>query len=60
LSLAIFIVGFSVTRSALGWARSVIHAPVCIGFMVGIGHHMTLNFPADLLQSRVELPWPLK
>jgi hypothetical protein len=27
---------------------------------VGIGHHMTLDFPAGLLQSMVELPWPLK
>jgi hypothetical protein len=60
LSLAIFMVGFLVTRSTFEWARSVIYASVCIGFMVGIGHHMTLDFPAGLLQSMVELPWSLK
>jgi TctA family transporter len=60
LSLAIFIVGFLVTRSNLGWARSVMYASVCIGFMMGIGHYMTLDFPAGLLQRMVELPWPLK
>jgi hypothetical protein len=37
-----------------------VYAAVCIGFMVGIGHYMTLDFPAGLLQRMVELPWPLK
>jgi hypothetical protein len=60
LSLAIFIVSFLVTRTTLGWLRSVLYAAVCIGFMVGIGHYMTLDFPAGLLQRMVELPWPLK
>jgi hypothetical protein len=49
-------VGFWVTRSTFGWARSVIYASVCAGFMAGIGRYMTLDFPAGLLQSRVELP----
>ena len=60
LSLAIFIVSFMVTRTSLGWLRSWVYAAVCIGFMVGIGHYMTLDFPAGLLQRMVELPWPLK
>jgi putative tricarboxylic transport membrane protein len=60
LSLAIFIVSFLVTRTSLGWLRSWVYAAVCIGFMAGIGHYMTLDFPSGLLQSMVELPWPLK
>ncbi len=60
LSLAIFIVSFLVTRTKLGWLRSGLYAAVCIGFMVGIGHYMTLDFPAGVLQQMVELPWPLK
>ena len=60
LSLAIFIVSFLLTRTTLGWLRSVLYAAVCIGSMVGIGHYMTLDFPAGLLQRMVELPWPLK
>jgi hypothetical protein len=49
-------VGFWVTRSNLEWARSVIYASVCAGFMAGIGRYLTLDFPAGLLQSMVELP----
>jgi TctA family transporter len=60
LSLAVFIVSFLVMRTSIGWLRSGVYAAVCIGFMVGIGHYMTLDFPAGLLQRMVELPWPLK
>ena len=60
LSLAVFITGFLVSRTSLGWVRSLVYAAVCIGFMVTIGHYMTLDFPSGLLQRMVELPWPLK
>lgn len=60
LSLAVFIVSFLVIRGSLGWLRSVLYAAVCIGFMTAIGHYMTLDFPAGLLQRMVEMPWPLK
>lgn len=60
LSLTVFITAFLVSRTSLGWVRSLIYTAVCIGFMVTIGHYMTLDFPAGLLQRMVELPWPLK
>jgi putative tricarboxylic transport membrane protein len=60
LSLAIFITGFLVSRTSLGWGRSLVYTAVCIGFMSTVGHYMTLDFPAGLLQRMVELPWPLK
>ncbi len=60
LSLAIFITGFLVTRTSLGWGRSLVYTAVCIGFMSTVGHYMTLDFPSGLLQRMVELPWPLK
>lgn len=60
LSLVIFIVSFLVTRTSLGWLRSLLYAAVSIGFMIAIGHYMTLDFPSGLLQRMVELPWPLK
>lgn len=60
LSLGIFITGFLVARTSLGWSRSLIYMAVCIGFMVTVGHYMTLDFPSGLLQRMVELPWPLK
>lgn len=60
LSLAIFITAFLVRRTQLGWVRSVIYAGVCIGFMVTLGHFLTLDFPAGVLQRVVDMPWPLK
>jgi hypothetical protein len=47
-------------RTSLGWPRSLLYAAVCIAFMSTVGHFMTLDFPAGLLQRMVELPWPLK
>ena len=60
LSLAVFIITFLVARTSLGWPRSLLYAVVCIAFMSTVGHFMTLDFPAGLLQRMVELPWPLK
>ena len=60
LSLAIFITAFLGRRTQLGWVRSGIYAAVCIGFMATLGHFLTLDFPAGVLQRVVEMPWPLK
>jgi hypothetical protein len=60
LSLAIFITAFLVTRTTIGWIKSLVYAGLCIGFMVTLGHFLTLDFPAGVLQRFVELPWPLK
>jgi TctA family transporter len=60
LSLAVFITSFLIVRTSLGWVRSLVYAAVCIGFMVILGHSMTLDFPSGLLQRGVDLPWPLK
>ncbi len=60
LALALFITSFLLMRTHLGWVRSLVYTAACIGFMVTLGHYLTLNFPAGLLQSMVELPWPLK
>jgi TctA family transporter len=60
LALALFITSFLMFRTQLGWFRSLIYTSVCIGFMMILGHSLTLNFPAGLLQQMIELPWPLK
>jgi putative tricarboxylic transport membrane protein len=60
LALIVFITSFLVTRTSLGWVRSLIYTALCIAFMVTLGHYLTLNFPAGLLQHAVEMPWPLK
>jgi hypothetical protein len=60
LALALFITSFLLIRTQLGWLRSLVYTSACIGFMVTLGHYLTLNFPAGLMQRMVELPWPLK
>jgi putative tricarboxylic transport membrane protein len=60
LALAVFITSYLVMRTQIGWIRSLIYTALCIGFMVILGHYLTLNFPAGVLQHAVELPWPLK
>jgi putative tricarboxylic transport membrane protein len=60
LALAIFITSYLMARTQIGWLRSLLYTALCIGFMVTLGHYLTLNFPAGVLQQAVELPWPLK
>ncbi len=60
LAIAIFIPAFLLSRTQIGVVRTVIYAAACIGFMVFLGHMLTLDFPAGLLQKYVELPWPLR
>lgn len=60
LSLAIFITAFLVTRTRIGWVKSLIYAALCIAFMATLGHFLTLDFPAGVLQRAVDMPWPLK
>jgi len=59
LALVLFITAYLVLRTSLGWVRSLIYTGFSVGFMVTLGHYLTLNFPAGLLQRMIELPWPL-
>jgi putative tricarboxylic transport membrane protein len=60
LALVVFITSYLLIRTQMGWLRSLIYTALCVTFMVTLGHYLTLNFPAGLLQHMVELPWPLK
>lgn len=59
LALVLFITAYLVLRTSLGRVRSLIYTGFSVGFMVTLGHYLTLNFPAGLLQRMIELPWPL-
>lgn len=60
LALSIFIVSFLMSRTQIGWLKTLVYASLCIGFMVLLGHFLVLDFPAGVLQKWVALPWPLK
>ena len=60
LALSIFITSFLTTRTHIGWLKTLVYASLCIAFMTMLGHFLVLDFPAGVLQSWVDLPWPLK
>jgi TctA family transporter len=60
LALAIFVFAFLRSRAELSLIKILIYCAVCVGFMMFLGHMLTLDFPAGLLQRWVELPWPLR
>jgi putative tricarboxylic transport membrane protein len=60
IALSVFVVSFLLMRTKLGVFRTLLYAALSIGFMIFLGHMLTLDFPAGVLQRFVELPWPLK
>lgn len=60
LALAVFILTFLRLRARASVITSVVYCACSIGFMVFLGHMLTLDFPAGLLQQHVEFPWPLR
>jgi len=60
LALAIFVVSFLRMRADLALPKALIYCAACVAFMMFLGHMLTLDFPAGLLQRWVELPWPLR
>lgn len=60
LALAVFLVAFLRVRAGLGWMRTFLLSAVGIGFMMGMAATLNRDFPPGLLQSLVDLPWPLK
>jgi len=60
LALAVFLVAFLRVRAGLGWARTFLLSAIGIGFMMGMAAILNRDFPPGLLQSLVDLPWPLK
>jgi len=60
LALTIFVIAFLRLRAELSIAKSLIYCAACVIFMMFLGHMLTLDFPAGLLQRMVDLPWPLR
>ena len=60
LALVIFMMAYLLMRARVGIVTAVVYSACAIGFMVALGHFLTLDFPSGLLQKAVELPWPLK
>ncbi len=59
IALAVFLLAFFRLRAGLEWARATILAACGIAFMCLVAGLLNRDFPPGLLQSLVELPWPL-
>jgi TctA family transporter len=60
IAMALFIPAFLLARAGLGLIGSTFYAGVAVGLMIFAGYMLVLDFPPGLLQSLVELPWPLR
>ncbi len=59
LALAIFLVAFIRFRAGKSWFYAALYAALGIAFMCGMAGLLNRDFPPGLLQSFVDLPWPL-
>jgi len=60
IAMALFIPAFLLTRTSIGLLPSLMYGALAVGLMVFAGYMLVLDFPSGLLQSLVELPWPLR
>jgi TctA family transporter len=60
IAIAVFIPAFLLSRTSIGVLRTTIYGALAVGLMVFAGYMLVLDFPPGLLQSLVEMPWPLR
>ena len=59
LALVAFLLVFMRMRAGLSWAMASLYTAAGIGFMCLMAWLLNRDFPPGLLQSYVDLPWPL-
>lgn len=59
IALALFLVSFFRVRAQASWTKALLLAACGIGFMLVMAGALNRDFPPGLLQSLVDLPWPL-
>ena len=60
LALTGFLIAFFRVRAGERWAKTLLLTACGIGFMCIMAGALNRDFPPGLLQSMVELPWPLQ
>jgi preprotein translocase subunit SecF len=60
IAITLYTPAFLLARTSLGIVRSLLYTACVVGFMLGMGYMLVLDFPPGLLQRFVELPWPLR
>ena len=57
--MVVFFLAFMIVIARVRPATAAILAGAAAAFLATMSHVMVLDFPRGLLQSLVELPWPL-
>lgn len=60
LGVAVFFVAFMRLRVRGTWVQSLHMTAWAVGGIILAAWLLSLNFPAGVLQSRIDLPWPLR
>jgi len=59
LALAVFLLLFIRVRAGKSWGFAAIYTAAGIAFICAMAWTLNRDFPPGLLQSYVDLPWPL-
>jgi hypothetical protein len=60
LALTVFLLTFMRGRAGLSWTQTAIHTTGGVVFMCAMAWILNRDFPPGLLQSWIDLPWPLR
>jgi TctA family transporter len=60
VAITLFMLAFLRQQARVRPWIAVLYTALSIAFMGMLGHFLALDFPGGLLQSHVELPWPLR
>ncbi|AXS42155.1 tripartite tricarboxylate transporter permease [Breoghania sp. L-A4] len=60
LALSLFLIVFLRIRAGISWLKVFLLSGAGIAFMIGMGWVLNRDFPPGLLQSAIDLPWPLR
>jgi len=59
-AIVLYFVAFMRLKAKAGWLTTALLTAGGVGLMLVLASFLVLDFPAGLLQSLVELPWPLR
>jgi TctA family transporter len=60
LAMIGFFLAFLRLRANASWTKTLVMTAAASAFILGLAYMLSLDFPAGLLQSAVDLPWPIR
>ncbi len=60
IAMTLFFIAFLHFKAEATIGRIIVLTGAAMGFLAGMGHILSLNFPDGILQDLVDMPWPFK